>query len=198
MPEQPTTRPSLVRRLQGDRDERAWDEFSQIYEPVVLRLMRAQGLQDCDARDATQQVLLRISGAIDRYVPDGADASFRRWLFRIARNVVITFLMRQSKLPTVLNDQELVEVLDGSIADSAESQLFDAEYQQQILATVIEQVRREFKESTWQAFVETSINGRAIPDVARELKMSVGSVYVARSRIISRLRMKVEEFERED
>ena len=198
MPEQPTTRPSLVRRLQGDRDERAWDEFSQIYEPVVLRLMRAQGLQDCDARDATQQVLLRISGAIDRYVPDGADASFRRWLFRIARNVVITFLTRQSKLPTVLNDQELVEVLDGSIADSAESQLFDAEYQQQILATAIEQVRREFKESTWQAFVETSINGRAIPDVARELKMSVGSVYVARSRIIARLRMKVEEFERDD
>jgi RNA polymerase sigma-70 factor (ECF subfamily) len=192
MHEVPLTRPSLLLRLKGERDERAWAEFLTIYEPLVLRLMRKRGLQESDAHDASQQVLLRISGAIERYQPDGAQASFRRWLFRVARNVVLTFLAKQSRLPETLDERQVADVL---LADCAESDLFDEEYQQQVLAWATEQVRREFKDTTWRAFVETSINGRSITDVAEELRISPGSVYVARSRIIARLRAKVEEFE---
>jgi RNA polymerase sigma factor (sigma-70 family) len=195
MYEQPRTRPSLLVRLQGERDERAWAEFSRIYEPLVLRLMHRRGLQECDARDATQQVLIRISGAIERYQNDGADASFRRWLFRVARNVVVTFLTRQSGQPKVLDHDQIANALDAVTADCAESKLFDVEYRQQVLAWAIEQVRRDFKDSTWQAFVESSIHGRPIADVASELGLSAGCVYVARSRIIARLRAKVEELE---
>lgn len=195
MHETPRTRPSLLLRLQGDRDERAWDEFLLLYEPLVLRLMRGQGLQDSDARDTTQQVLLRISGAIESYQPDGAEASFRRWLFRVARNVVVTFLMKKSRQPVLMPDDQVAEVLDSKLAVSEESDLFDHEYRQQVLAWATEQVRREFHDSTWQAFVETNINGRPIAEVACELSLSPGSVYVARSRIIARLRAKVEEFE---
>lgn len=192
MHEVPLTRPSLLLRLKGERDERAWAEFLTIYEPLVLRLMRKRGLQESDAHDASQQVLLRISGAIERYQPDGAQASFRRWLFRVARNVVLTFLAKQSRLPEALDERQAADAL---LADCAESDLFDEEYQQQVLAWATEQVRREFKETTWRAFVETSINGRAITEVADELSLSPGSVYVARSRVIARLRAKVEEFE---
>ena len=195
MYETPRTHPSLLLRLRGERDERAWAEFLVLYEPLVLRLMRRRGLQESDARDTTQQVLLRISGAIERYQPDGAEASFRRWLFRVARNVVVTFLTKQSRQAEAMDDRQLAEVLDATLAASPESDLFDQEYRQQVLAWAMEQVRREFHNSTWQAFVETSINGRVIADVARELKLSPGSVYVARSRIIARLRSKVEEFE---
>ena len=198
MHETPRTRPSLLLRLQGERDERAWDEFLVLYEPLVLRLMRGRGLQDSDARDTTQQVLLRISGAIESYQPDGAEASFRRWLFRVARNVVVTFLMKKSRQPVLMPDDQVAEVLDSTMAVSEESDLFDHEYRQQVLAWATEQVRREFRDSTWQAFVETCIRGRPIVQVAGELKLSPGSVYVARSRIIARLRAKVEEFEAED
>jgi len=191
----PGTRPSLLLRLQGGCDERAWAEFLAIYEPLLLRLMRSRGLQDSDACDTTQQVLLRISEAIERYQPDGADASFRRWMFRVARNVVISFLTQQSKQPTVLASNQIADALDATRNDSAESCLFDGEYQQQVLAWATEQVRREFRDTTWQAFVETGIHERPIADVARELNMSPGSIYVARSRIIARLRLKVEEFE---
>src|SRR5260221_421603 len=104
MHEAPRTRPSLLLRLRGERDEQAWAEFLAIYEPLILRLMRRRGLQESDARDMTQQALLRISGAIDRYEPDGAEASFRRWLFRVARNVVVTFLRHQTRQPTSLDD----------------------------------------------------------------------------------------------
>ncbi|MDB5384912.1 MAG: polymerase sigma factor, sigma-70 family [Planctomycetaceae bacterium] len=195
MPETPRTHPSLLLRLRGERDERAWSEFLALYEPLVLRLMRRRGLQECDARDTTQQVLLRISGAIERYQPDGAEASFRRWLFRVARNVVVTFLTRQGRQPKSLDDLHIAETFEAPLPKSSDSDLFDHEYQQQVLAWATEQVHREFRGSTWQAFVETSINGRAIPEVARELNLSPGSVYVARSRIIARLRVKVAEFE---
>ena len=193
--ETPRTRPSLLLRLQGERDERAWAEFLVLYEPLVLRLMRRRGLQDSDARDTTQQVLLRISGAIEQYQPDGAEASFRRWLFRVARNVVVTFLVRQSRQPELLDNHQITEMLDATLAASSESELFDHEYRQQVLAWATEQVRREFRDTTWQAFVETNIKGRPIAEVASELSLSPGSVYVARSRIIARLRAKVEEFE---
>lgn len=195
MYETPKTRPSLLLRLRGERDERAWGEFLLLYEPLVLRLMRRRGLQESDARDMTQQVLLRISGAIERYQPDGAEASFRRWLFRVARNVVVTFLTKRSRQAAVMDDRQIAELVDATLPESAESDLFDQEYQLQVLAWATEQVRREFKDSTWQAFVETSINGRAIAEVANELGLSAGSVYVARSRIMARLRAKVEECE---
>lgn len=195
MAETPRTRPSLLLRLRGDRDERAWAEFLALYEPLVLRLMRRRGLQESDARDTTQQVLLRISEAIERYEPDGHEASFRRWLFRIARNVVITFVVRRSRQPQLLGDRQIEDAPEAELAASSESDLFDHEYRQQVLAWATEQVRGEFRDSTWRAFVETSINDRPIADVARELGMSTGSVYVARSRIIARLRARVEEFE---
>ena len=195
MHETPRTRPSLLLRLRGERDDQAWAEFLALYEPLVMRLMRGRGLQESDARDATQQVLLRISGAIENYEPDGAAASFRRWLFRVARNVVVTFLTRQSRQPRLLDDRQLAEAVDVALPRSSESDLFDDEYQRQVLAWAMEQVRHEFREATWRAFVESGVNGRAIPEVARELGLSPGSVYVARSRIIARLRAKVAEFE---
>lgn len=166
-----------------------------IYEPLLMRLMRSRGLQENDARDTTQQVLLRISGAIERYRPDGGEASFRRWLFCIARNVVVTFLSRQSRQPTLLDDWKAAEQLEPALATSDEMKCFQHEYDQQVLAWAIEQVRCEFRESTWLAFVRTSIEGRPAQEVAQELKMSPGSIYVARSRIVARLRVKVEEFE---
>ena len=195
MHETPRTRPSLLLRLRGERDEQAWAEFLVLYEPLVMRLMRRRGLQENDARDTTQQVLMRISGAIERYEPDGAAASFRRWLFRVARNVVVTFLTRQSRQPALLDDRQLAETCDAALPRTSESDLFDDEYQRQVLAWGMDEVRDEFRDATWQAFVETSVNGRAIPEVARELGLSPGSVYVARSRIIARLRAKVVEFE---
>ncbi len=190
----PPTRLSLLKRLQGERDERAWVEFVRMYEPVVLRLMRRRGLQESDARDATQQVLVRISGAIERYEPDGAAASFRRWLYCIARNVVVSFFRQRSRQPELLDGYRSADAAEPPSADP-EFDLFDCEFQQQVLAWATEQVRQEFRDTTWRAFVETSIHGRQIAEVARELNLSHGSIYVARSRIIARLRQKVGEFE---
>lgn len=198
MDDAPTTRGSLVARLQGERDERAWSEFLTLYEPLVLRLLKQRGLQDADARDAWQQVLLRVSQAIERYQPDGAASSFRRWLFSIARNVVLTFLEQVGRRRQVDAAPEIAESLASVAVAGGEIDQFELEYQRQGLARALREVRGEFRESTWRAFVATAIEGRDSSEVARELNLSIGAVYVARSRVIARLRGRVLEFEAQE
>src|SRR5439155_14219450 len=79
MDQTPTTRPSLLVRLHGPRDEQAWVEFTAIYAPLVERLARQKGLQDADAADLVQEVLRTVAAAIERQMFDPARGSFRGW-----------------------------------------------------------------------------------------------------------------------
>jgi RNA polymerase sigma-70 factor (ECF subfamily) len=70
MPQPPETRPSLIRRLRDSGDAEAWQEFVAIYQPLVYRLARGKGLQDADAQELVQDVMIAVSGAVENWVPD--------------------------------------------------------------------------------------------------------------------------------
>lgn len=199
MPSSPETRPSLMLRLLDARDEAAWAEFLAIYEPLVLRLLHKHGLQDSDARDVCQQVLVAVASDLEQWKPDGAAASFRRWLFQIARHRVLKFLSRQRPWSVATGGTDAHNLM-ASQPDSQEalSAEFEVEYRQQLLLCAASQIRSEFRETTWQAFWKTCIDGRSVADVADELGMTTGNVYVARSRIIARLRTRVSELKTEE
>lgn len=194
----PETRPSLVLRLKNAQDEAAWGEFLMLYEPLILNLMRQNGLQESDARDVCQQVLAAVAKDVEQWKPDDKEASFRRWLFRIARNRAIKFLMRERRRFAAeggSNAHRKIESLpDDRGSLSAE---FERQYREQTLLVAGEQIRAEFQEATWLAFWNTCVAGRSVAEVAAELNTTAGNVYVARSRIIARLREKVCELEGE-
>lgn len=190
----PKTRLSLVVRLKNAQDHEAWDEFTGIYEPLVMRLLQRKGLQECDARDVCQQVLAAVAKDIEQWRPDGRERSFRRWLFRIARNRVIKFLVKDRKRPRGIGGSDAQVALEQQQDDRESiSEMFEHEYRQQLLLWAAEQIRAEFRDSTWDAFWRSYVEGEAIADVAKQLGTSVGSVYVARSRIVARLQSKVQE-----
>lgn len=193
MREAPETRQSLLLRLRDARDDRAWTEFLEIYEPLVYRLVRRNGFQDADAQEVTQEVLLAVSKAIENWDPDPAKGSFRAWLFRIARNLMINFLTKQGRHPQGSGDTDFNRLLSEQPApDSQQTAYFDQEYKRQTFRWAAEQVRGEFHEKTWQAFWRSCVDGKEVKQVADELEMSAGSIYVARSRVMAKLRAKIE------
>jgi RNA polymerase sigma-70 factor (ECF subfamily) len=175
------TRLSLVVRLKDARDHAAWTEFVAIYEPLILRMLGRNGLQESDARDVSQQVLAAVAKDVERWRPDGREASFRRWLFRIAKNRVIKFLDKQRKhgvAATLTGGSNIQRALDAE-PDRSESlsAVFEREYRQQLLRQAADEIRAEFRDSTWQAFWQSSIDGRTISEVAGELGMSRGAAW---------------------
>lgn len=196
MTDSPTTRQSLLVRLKDPRDGQAWSEFVAIYTPLIDRLARANGLQSADAADLAQEVFRAVSGAIDRYDPDPARGSFRGWLFRIARNLMINLLAARKIRAQATGDSDVQELLERVPApDGAETALFDLEYRRRIFVWAAEHVRDEFRESTWQAFWLTAVEGNA-PRVAAEASgISVGAVYIAKSRVMARLKSVIEQVE---
>ena len=197
---QPETRPSLMLRLRDPLDQQAWVQFVSIYEPLILRLMRQRGLQDADARDVTQQVILAVNQAVEGWQPDGREASFRRWLFSIARNLALRFIQRSVVVRGAgrrgAGGTDMLDLLNNLPApDQRTATEFDDEYRTEIFHWAAERVRSEFRESTWEAFWRTCVLNEPIAAVADSLGMTAGNVYVARTRVIARLRQKVEECE---
>lgn len=194
----PETRPSLLLRLRNPQDERAWSEFVEIYEPLIESLARRSGLQHADARELVQDVLVAVARAIDGWNPDPARGSFRGWLFRIARNLMVNLLKREGRQIRATGDSELRRLLneqpDPTCGDTA---LFDLEYRRRMFRWAAERIRNEFQESTWEAFRLTCVDGLEIDAVAMQLGMSRGAVYVARSRVMARLKNHIEKIEHE-
>ena len=93
----PSTRASLLLRLRDSQDHQAWVEFVALYEPAAYRLLRRHGLQDADARDVLQDLLLAVSRSIDRWDPAKERGSFRGWLRRVARNLLVNWLKQRQR-----------------------------------------------------------------------------------------------------
>ncbi len=184
------TRHSLLARVGDPADDRAWQEFWQLYQPVVYRLARQFGLQDADAQDLTQEVMAAVARAIRAWQPDAARGRFRTWLYTVVRNKTIAALRRQRPGDRGTGD---TQVFNGVAARPlAADDAFKLEVRRAAFQQAAERVRPQVQPATWEAFWRTSVKGEPIETAAAELQISVGSVYAARSRILARLRAEIE------
>lgn len=196
MSDTPKTRPSLLVRIRDTQDGRAWAEFLEIYAPLIHRLARQGGLQEADADDLAQDVFRAVASAIDRWDPDPARGSFRGWLFRIARNLMINLVAARRRLPPGGGDTDVGRLLEQLPSeDEGATAVFDAEYRRQLFLWAAGQVRPEFRESTWQAFWRTAVDGQVPKVVAGDLGLTAGAVYVYRNRVLARIRRTIERAE---
>jgi RNA polymerase sigma factor (sigma-70 family) len=198
MAEAPLTRLTLLNRIKDGQDTAAWKEFLQLYGPVVYGFARNRGLQDADAADVMQDVMRSVARNAAKLEYDPKRGTFRGWLYTIARNKVYNFLSAGRNRPKGGGDPDNTERLE-SIADPRDEaeESFELEYRRRLSGKAMERVKNEFQKNTWTAFWETAVEGKNAADVGKALKMTPGAVYVAKSRVLARLRDEVQHMEAE-
>jgi len=190
------TRPTLLLKVKNQRDAKSWAEFVSIYSPLVYSYARKRGLQDADAADLTQEVMVIAAEKLGGFHYDSARGSFRGWLLTVTLNrlrrsgnprVSVGAGTGRSSMHESLMQQPLKEEFDE----------WDQEAARQAFQWAAKQIRAEFQPHTWQAFWKTAVEQESPDAVAKELNISTGMVYVAKSRIVARLREKVDYILRE-
>lgn len=189
----PETRYSLIQRLQDAGDDAAWEEFASIYRPIIVRIALRRQLQFDDAEDLAQQVLLLVLKNISKWKTDPARARFRTWLQTVVRNAMMNALTRRPKEQAAGGANSLQQL--NQCPDKAESLWFDLEWHRETLRWVAQQVRGEFESTTWTAFWDTAIEQVSAQEVAERTGRSVGAVYIARSRVMQRIKQRIAELD---
>jgi RNA polymerase sigma-70 factor (ECF subfamily) len=193
----PVTRASLLVRLRDGHDREAWRQFVELYAPVVYGYARRRGLQDADAADLMQEVLRAVSGAAGRLDYDPARGTFRSWLFTVTRNKLCNFLDSRRRHVQATGDSATQRRLEEQPGDGPDDGPWEEEYRRQLSARAMDLIRAEFQEATWQAFWMTAVDGKHAREAGEALGLSVGAVYVARSRVLARLREQIQFLEQE-
>ena len=176
-----STPASLLERVRQREDAESWSRFVELYTPVIYGWARRIGLQESDASDLVQDVLAILLQKMGdfRYDPN---RSFRGWLKTVALNLVRERQRRGT-------ERQLPDGDGQSLADSAESQVFwEADYRRELLRRAIAIMQNDFNPTTWRACWEVVVHDRPAAQVAAQLGISVGAVYAARFRVLTRLR----------
>ena len=187
----PETRQTLLTRLHDHLDQEAWNEFTEIYGPIILNVARRLGLQDADAADISQKVLLTVAKA----VPDlqlTSKGSFRGWLCKVTTNAALNLLQRDGKNRAHGGEQVNVNLEQVVAPDSAVSKIWHDERSLQLFRHAANIVSKRITPENWQIFLWTAVEGQSISEASRRAGKSVGSIYALRSRVMAQLRAEVQ------
>ena len=194
----PLTRASLLVQLRTGSNHVAWQEFVRLYGPVIYGFARQRGLQDADAADLMQDVMRSVSTSIGRLEYDRRQGTFRGWLFTITRNKIFNFLSARRIRPQGSGDSTTNRLLNAQPEASDGSEAWELEYQRRLAALAMDRIKGEFQDKTWRAFWRTAVEGLSAAEVSQEVGLSPGAIYVAKSRVLARLKEAVESIRQQE
>lgn len=177
---------SLLERLKQPRESGAWERFVQLYTPLLYFWARRLGLQESDAADLVQDVFVLLVQKLPQFHYD-RDKSFRGWLRTVLQNKWNDRARKKEASAWSSHGETLQQATVQPEIDS----LSETEYRQQLVQRALHLMQSEFAPNTWRACWGHVVEGRSAAAVAAELGIAPGSVYVARSRVLSRLRQEL-------
>lgn len=187
------TRPSLLLRIRDSHDADAWGQFIEIYSPLVHRFAIKRGLQEADSADLTQDVMRTVARSIGKLDYDPKIGRFRGWLFKVAHSKLINLVNRRKREPVGSGDTQIGEIISSQASTQNDEELWNREYEQHLFQWAAEQVKGQFKASTWEAFWLSAVENKSVKETAEKVGISEGAVYIAKSRVLARLKEKIQE-----
>lgn len=175
-----TTQLTLLEKLRASQDESAWQRFVTLYSPMLSTWAQRAGVRGDDVGDVVQEVLILLMGKLPGFQYDAAK-SFRGWM----RTVLVNKCrekQRRARLPISTDaNLELVPIPDTDEEERDDRRL--------LVRRGLELIRHEFPVTQWEAFWQYVIHEKPVVEVAANLGISAGTVYAAKSRVMSRLRL---------
>lgn len=198
-PTEMATSTTLLRRLHDISDAVAWNEFVDRYSPKVFQWCRNHSLQDSDAADVTQQVLMKLVTTMRSFEYDQHRGSFRGWLKTVTTNAVRDLARQwQNRNVKAAGDTFTADQLNSISSPSALDELseqIETQYREELLKEAEGRVRARVKSETWSAWKQTAVDQLKAADVAVAVGMTVSEVYVAKSRVNKMMREEVQMME---
>lgn len=192
---------SLAIRLR-EGSAQAWDEMVELYGPLIDSWTKSAGLAAAAREDVAQEVFLSVHRSIDRFDAESPGSTFRGWLWRITRNVVLQAL-RKSHTPGRGGSTAALQLanLADPFAASSLAEIWPSATETdpptntsettELLHRAMKQIQPSVEPTTWTAFWETTIRGRNATEVAESLGLSAAAVRKAKSRTLQRLRKQI-------
>jgi RNA polymerase sigma-70 factor (ECF subfamily) len=182
-----TTPASLLERLRQSAEQADWEHFVKLYSPLLWHWARRLGLDGTDADDLVQDVFVQLVQHLPEFRYD-PNKRFRGWLWTVTVN---KWRERRRRQPAA------VTVGDGDLDDLASPDgaagLDEAEYQQYLVGRALQIMEAEFQPTTWKAFWQSVSLAQPAAEVAAELGITENAVYLAKSRVLRRLRQELRE-----
>ena len=180
---------SLLERLRCSPDEATWSRFVAIYAPLIYHRLRAHGLQDQDARDLGQEVMLAVVREMPEFRYDAQRGQFRSWLREVVCNRLRMFCRKRLQQANPLGKSQFeIELDELADPESEVAKRWNESHDSHVATHILKILQTEFETATWQAFWRVVVDGEKPVAVAASLGLSLNAVYLAKSRIIRRLR----------
>lgn len=195
-PESRTSASLLARLRLAPADQTAWAEFVDRYGRKVYGWCRHWGLQEADAQDVTQDVLVRLADKMREFAYDPA-RSFRAWLKTIARHAVSDFCTARGRAGAS-GGSRAAEMLQSIEAREDLVRQLEEEFDREVLEEATARVRARVTPRSWRVFELTAFEGRSGVETAEALGMTVAAVFVAKCRVQKLLQEEVRRLEDTD
>ncbi|MCA9050837.1 MAG: sigma-70 family RNA polymerase sigma factor [Planctomycetaceae bacterium] len=184
---------SLLVRLRSSEESESWNRLMELYGPLLRTWLRKYDVQDNDAEDLMQDVLLAVSKDLSGFDHNGRPGAFRGWLKTILINRLRKFWRTRDRRPQARTDSDIDARLDQLDDPRSElSQIWNRDHDQYVLRQLLALAEPHFAPQTWSAFRRVALEGAKPDAVAAELGISRNSVIIAKCRVLSRLRQESE------
>ena len=189
------TSPTLLSRLRhAPPDQAAWDEFVERYSPRIYGWCRRWNLQEADAQDVTQEVLLRLAEKMRTFAYDPS-GSFRGWLKTLAHHAWHDFVKKRGQAGAGSGDSGVLDKLDAVEARADLLKRLDEQFDRELLDEAQARVRRRVKPHIWESFRLLALEGWSGARAADQLQIKVSAVFVARSKVQRMLQEELQKLE---